>query len=530
MYNVIDLFAGAGGLSYGFMQTKKFEIKLAAENNSNAKRTYVRNHSGTDVVDDVRSIDYLEVKNKYGQIDVVIGGPPCQGFSNANRQKNHIVSQNNRLVKEYIRAVIELQPKVFVMENVSMLKSNVHRFYYTYDDETIIKKLDITMQNDKIEILPKYINISNVNDIIHNNKLLSQYKWQENIYSVINILFKVTNNEEKLKNTIKKYTEQIKDICLKFNVYKDSNDEIYRSNYQLGKALLSCINNSNYDTLKTSLDRAIQIQRMVNKILELNSNNIKVKYLIKNGVYACVQSYAIYEYIKKVLESSPNNYLIKSDVLNAADFGVPQKRMRFIIIGKKRSDNELYEFNMPEKKVNKYNTVSDAIFDLQDVPPAFNVTDAPIEFKSTHMSAEFALQELRDSEILHNHIITKTTETAMERFKEIKQGENFHNLSKELKESTYSDISRTQNTIYLRLKYDEPSGTVVNVRKSMWIHPCVDRAISIREAARLQSFPDTFVFEGTKDSQYQQVGNAVPPLLAKGIAEKVIEILDSSKF
>ena len=78
----------------------------------------------------------------------------------------------------------------------------------------------------------------------------------------------------------------------------------------------------------------------------------------------------------------------------------------------------------------------------------------------------------------------------------------------------------------MRLKYDEPSGTVVNVRKSMWIHPVLDRAISIREAARLQTFPDSFVFEGTKDSQYQQIGNAVPPYLAKAIANSVIAVLD----
>ena len=78
----------------------------------------------------------------------------------------------------------------------------------------------------------------------------------------------------------------------------------------------------------------------------------------------------------------------------------------------------------------------------------------------------------------------------------------------------------------MRLKYDEPSGTVVNVRKSMWIHPELDRAISIREAARLQTFPDSFIFEGTKDSQYQQVGNAGPPCLAKAVAESIISILD----
>lgn len=92
----------------------------------------------------------------------------------------------------------------------------------------------------------------------------------------------------------------------------------------------------------------------------------------------------------------------------------------------------------------------------------------------------------------------------------------------------YTDVARTQNTIYLRLNYDEPSGTVVNVRKSMWIHPTQDRAISVREAARLQTFPDSFVFCGSKDKQYQQVGNAVPPIMAKSIAEKLAQILEKN--
>jgi len=62
----------------------------------------------------------------------------------------------------------------------------------------------------------------------------------------------------------------------------------------------------------------------------------------------------------------------------------------------------------------------------------------------------------------------------------------------------------------------------------MWIHPTLDRAISVREAARLQTFPDSFVFCGTKDKQYQQVGNAVPPIMAKAIAKKLAKCLNKS--
>ena len=72
---------------------------------------------------------------------------------------------------------------------------------------------------------------------------------------------------------------------------------------------------------------------------------------------------------------------------------------------------------------------------------------------------------LRDSDVLKNHLVTNTTDTAMQRFKALKQGQNFHSLDDALKTNTYTDATRTQNTIYLRLNYDEPSGTVVNVRK-----------------------------------------------------------------
>ena len=115
-YKVIDLFAGAGGLSLGFMQTGRFEIVAAAENNPGARKTYKRNHKLARLYPDVRTIDYTELEESCGEIDVVIGGPPCQGFSNANRQHTTIISMNNRLVKEYVRAVRELEPKAIVFD------------------------------------------------------------------------------------------------------------------------------------------------------------------------------------------------------------------------------------------------------------------------------------------------------------------------------------------------------------------------------------------------------------------------------
>ena len=200
--------------------------------------------------------------------------------------------------------------------------------------------------------------------------------------------------------------------------------------------------------------------------------------------------------------------------------------MRFVLVGVKKSISDKIALPNGSFDEDQYRTVRDAIEDLEDVEPVYSLD----EDKGTHLENIEVISalgmQLRNSEILRNHIITKTTETAMERFKALKQGQNFHALNDSLKSNTYTDVSRTQNTIYLRLNYDEPSGTVVNVRKSMWVHPTKDRAISIREAARLQTFPDSFVFCGTKDKQYQQVGNAVPPIMAKAIAKKIADVLN----
>ena len=153
MYRVIDLFAGAGGLSLGFKQTRKYEIAAAYEINTNAQNTYKKNHKDTLVYSDVCSANFKKLKKKMGEIDVVIGGPPCQGFSMANRQNNHIISQNNMLVKQYVRAVTELRPKAFVMENVEMLKSSVHRFYLREDEQDIIRKYEIDTISSEILLL-----------------------------------------------------------------------------------------------------------------------------------------------------------------------------------------------------------------------------------------------------------------------------------------------------------------------------------------------------------------------------------------
>jgi DNA (cytosine-5)-methyltransferase 1 len=91
--------------------------------------------------------------------------------------------------------------------------------------------------------------------------------------------------------------------------------------------------------------------------------------------------------------------------------------------------------------------------------------------------------------------------------------------------ANYSKIENCHNWIYLRLPWKRPSVTLNNFRKNMLIHPEQHRGLSVREAARLQSFPDKYVFHGSIGSQQQQVANSVPPLLSKAIASKVIKAI-----
>ena len=524
-YSVIDLFAGAGGLSLGFMQTGKYEIKVAFENNPDMQDTYKKNHHNVEVLGNVCDADYSAIKSKYGSIDVVIGGPPCQGFSNANRQKNTAISQNNMLVRQYIRAILELSPKAFVMENVSMLKSDVHRFYLTEEDVTIVKNYSIPVKETSLCLLESEFVFDGVLSIIRSKESVLQYLWDEKHYAELNVIYKATKNPTKLVEALKKHKKSL----LEFSKHhiNNSDDFILKADSEAFSAIVHYFENgSDSESIKTSISKAIMFQRMLSKAKEIYDNNIVVeKYETATDINAIIKSYAVYDYLKCILESKKHGYVISSDVLCAADYGAPQKRMRFVAIGIKKNISPKVALPKGKFDEDEYYTVRDAIEDLEDVDAITDVAaDVGIQLK--HKSVGELAKILRDSSTLYNHIITKTTDVAMERFKALKQGQNFHALSEELKTNTYTDVTRTQNTIYLRLNYDEPSGTVVNVRKSMWVHPTQNRAISVREAARLQTFPDSFVFCGSKDKQYQQVGNAVPPIMAKAIAEKLSKLLD----
>ena len=520
MLKTVDLFAGAGGLSYGFLSTGEFNIVAAAENNPNAKKTYARNHKGNILmIDDVRGYDFRRLNEVCGGIDIVIGGPPCQGFSNANRQKNHIISMNNSLVKEYFRAIKEIEPIAFVMENVSMLSSDTHRFYDSHIDHKEVVSLGVQMDQDELVISEE--NYDSIDCFQAIQKGASDiYRINDTLFQLLNVVYKSRKNAQRLDKYINKNTQKIKNQISK---YADSKNY----DYTILHKIHDNIENEKLSEYFTDLGLFLKFQKSLRLIAELDEN--KIIYTLHHRdsdakVVAKVQSYSVIEYVNKVLG---DKYVKKGSVLSALWFGVPQDRRRFIMMGIRQDIIGDRDFQLPVGPAEDSDiiTVGEAIMDLSTYQVHDDLSEDELEiYNDCSEISDYAKIMRTDSYGVINNIVPKTRSRALKRFASLGEGDNFHKLSGELKDN-YTDPSRTQNSIYLRLDREKPSGTVINVRKSMWIHPTLDRAISVREAARLQSFPDRFVFSGTKDSMYQQVGNAVPPLMAKGIANVLLALL-----
>ena len=545
MLKTIDLFAGAGVLSLGFKMTGQFELVAAAEINKNAKATYKKNLVANDndftFIDNVIGYDFVRLNENVCGIDIVIGGPPCQGFSNANRQKNQLISMNNGLVKEYFRAIKEIKPKAFVMENVSMLRSDTHRFYESRKDNDEIEALinagfEISKREDILYVASRqYENI----DFAEIDKVnFARYEIPKDLLQLLNVLGKNISNRKRLPIYLEKHLAEIIgsiDDILNLEAY----DETIVTRLTKIKGAMSSVSlphnreeNDYFDKLEALMIQVamqeeeiryiVSLQKMIETMKEIDSNGLIGRYSVDDTgclVYI-VNSYSVNDYVKAILGGE---YIQKGDTINAEWFGVPQERRRHIVIGIRKDLYGDVELELPKAPENLVvPTVGQAIMDLATYETGYNKEFEEVVYIGEEVLSDYAKQMRDGSVSVKNHITTRTRKTALERFKQIQPGKNFHSLSKEMK-STYSKPERTQNTIYLRLDPDAPCGTVVNVRKSMWIHPTLDRAVTVREAARLQSFPDSFEFVGTKDSQFQQVGNAVPPLLAKGIAEKLLE-------
>jgi len=351
---VIDLFCGCGGLSEGF-KLAGFDIVGGVDFNAAAIKTYNRNFGeGIGVCCDLLSMSQDMIVDTFGDlhdVDVIIGGPPCQGFSSANRYKTEGQDPRNRLFFEFVKFVDLAKPKAIVIENVRGI---------------------VTMDN---------------------------------------------------------------------GYAKKRIEEIFRQ----------------------------------------------------------------------------RGYSVTHRILDASDYGVPQKRARNFFVMLK---NGVFDFDTL-RRYSSVVTVKEAIGELYDYDNnergSFVLTASPRTEYQKYLRAT-------DS-IVYNHEVRYPAEKVQHRISFVPQGGNWQDVPPEL---WPSERNNRHSSAYKRLDEDLPSVTIdTGNNHSNYFHPLYNRIPTVRESARLQSFPDAFVFEGNRSEQYRQVGNAVPPLLAKAIADRLMEVLSN---
>ena len=346
----VDIFSGAGGMSLGAIMAG-INVRIAIESDKHAADTFKANHPETDVkCKDIRSVslvNYFEETNE--DVFVVFGGPPCQGFSVSNTKTRNLDNNNNKLFKEFIRIIEEVQPKWFVFENVEGFQS--------FNRGMVVKTL-----KEEFEML---------------------------------------------------------------------------------------------------------------------------------------------------------GYNCSYDVLTASNYGVPQNRNRFFMVGNRLGIN----YSFPEQQPTVVN-VHQAICDLPPLKNGDCFDELPYRRKRP---SNYARQLRNNSTYAKQNLVSRNQDYVIERYSYIGQGENWKSVPKSLM-SNYSNSDNCHSGIYKRLDAKKPSVVIANYRKNMLIHPYEHRGLSVREAARIQSFPDSFIFKGSLMHIQQQIGNAVPPLLAKAIFQQIINL------
>ncbi len=245
-------------------------------------------------------------------------------------------------------------------------------------------------------------------------------------------------------------------------------------------------------------------------------------------------------------------YKVRHKILFAGHYGIPQMRFRTVFVGIRHFKGEI-TFPEPEfaaKAVANFSgakelcistppifypnlkpqvNVWDALSDLPEI--ANGQTISPEEYASEPQN-DYQKYLRKDCKKLTAHYCARIAEVNLERLKYIHQGGSWRDIPHELLPNGLKRARRSDHTKrYGRLHPDALCSTVLTKCDPHWgsfFHPTQDRVISVREAARIQSFPDHYLFSGSITQQYEQVGNAVPPLLGKVIGDEIIRMLGES--
>lgn len=607
--NYLDLFAGAGGFSEGFMQAytddKFYDFRLASDINENCELTHrVRYNKMLGLDTDFLCQDIMEdsflpnlMERLHGQeIDVITGGPSCQSFSLAGRRKK--LDKRDDLFYHYLKVIKALRPKYFVMENVKgILTKDEGRI-----KERILREIRSIVDDAKMSTLLAFLNDHlkvNINEWLYD--CLYTKMCMEDINADMDKLYDTYSNnlEQQLKNVTKHLPYSVSKSNVSVNTVrhgilllsdKKQREEIRKQVIQLKTS--AHIDNDTFVDSYNAIVEAISDEKIlenmldaVDKIIEMDGGCEDDARTLKKSLEILTSTFdECIDFIreqfksnKKVLDCFENMmkeirlYNINEPlVLLSSNYGVPQNRERVVFIGC-RNDQEVITEIPPTVKEEDKVKVYEAIWDLNmigngEVVNTYNTPTLINEYESTkrlrgvqgepekdgHLFSEwsrtgrlnhrftfdeapFYVSSMNDLNVvrkhqhmeLFNHQTSCQNDKVRERLQIIAEYKDYDAAKKELKEKGLD--SQKRNYVVLNPLGQSPT---VCTMPDDFIHYSAYRPMTVREMARLQSFDDSFVFQGKRQTggnnrqkeipQYTLVGNAVPPLMARAIANTVL--------
>ena len=255
--------------------------------------------------------------------------------------------------------------------------------------------------------------------------------------------------------------------------------------------------------------------------------NVEGLLTSNNGIY-------IYEAAKAFIDLG---YFIRIEKIYSQEYGIPQRRKRVLIVGNRLG----FEYNFPEPNTkvsgqifrNSNITLNHAIRSLPEAVNRKNLTLIPLSEKPFD---EFDAYLRSDASEITDHYFTSINSIQIERIFRLKPGQTMKDLPRELQHGSFkkranrrvADGTPTEKrggapSGLKRLIANEPCLTITGAATRELIHPTQNRPITIRESARIQTFPDNFMFYGNASQKIQQIGNAIPPMLAKILAKHIKE-------
>ena len=614
-FTFVDLFAGAGGFSEGFLQAeynnKFFDFIVANDINENCELTHIvrYNHQlGLDtefLKQDITEPDFLDnLLEKIGdkKIDVVCGGPPCQSFSLAGKRKKF--DKKDDLFSHYLEVIKVLQPKYFVMENVKGIltkEGGKIKELIIKEINSIVDTKEIPLLNSFIKKIRKESNSFLFDSIIKRVELEKLLEKNKDSGREDFIRF-VENRFKKLSPKIADYKtsktdENINTIRHGFNVLARTKEWDKLKRDIIKEKDFCNIDSDNFTNTFTDFLTEIGSENIISKI-EKSFKSLKVPFDYKKDCDDIITALKIYttsfdesiEILKTFCDSKQKKeldtilgsirlYKIERPfVANASNYGVPQNRERVLFIGCRKDQEYIYEIPPTVSEEEKV-TIFEALYDLDfvgnnqeahhyelvDISAQYNGTakkitkllkkrsiDGKLNTKTGKSFAEWSkkgrlierfipktkpfyvknIEGLENGEkyfdSLNNHKTSNQNETVIERLQVILKNGNYKKSQTELEKLGLSSNKRNYNV----LKPEEQSSTIMTIPDD-YVHYNSPRALTVREMARLQSFDDSFVFQGKRSTggnnrktevpQYSLVGNAVPPLLARAVASEILK-------